>query len=189
MANKYFDPEIELRPIKFLANYYASKLGEIWQWKNNDWHLLEPYFKGKYYHVSVFTLDMEWKQYAVHRLVAFAWLGNPPELGTHCCHRNDVPIDNKPDNLYWGNDLTNSQDYHENKNTRLYKEGQKQIKLERELAKQSKRVSTTNQVNRTKSPKPSKRSKEEQIADRIAKRIARAKEFLSNFEQSTKEQP
>ena len=91
-------------------------------------------------------------------------MGNPPELGPHCCHRNDVQTDNRVDNLYWGNGLTNSQDYHKNKNEKLYKEGKRQIKQEKEL------------------------TKEERTAKRIANRIAQAEKYLSTRGQYNEEQ-
>ena len=44
-----------------------------------------------------------------HRLVAAAWHGEPSE-GYWALHRNDNPLDNRPENLYWGTPKENTRD-------------------------------------------------------------------------------
>jgi hypothetical protein len=43
----------------------------------------------------------------VHRLVAEAFLGPAPFAGALVLHRDDVPTNNVPDNLYWGTHAEN----------------------------------------------------------------------------------
>lgn len=45
----------------------------------------------------------------VHHLVLEAFAG-PRPLGMVACHKNDIPSDNRPDNLYWGTASDNQRD-------------------------------------------------------------------------------
>lgn len=49
------------------------------------------------------------KQY-VHRLVALAFVGPEPAGGALVLHRDDVPNNNTPGNLYWGSHAENVED-------------------------------------------------------------------------------
>ena len=57
------------------------------------------------------TVDLGWYEptHKVHRLVAAAFLGPRPP-GAFVCHRNDDKADNRPDNLYYGSNRSNSRD-------------------------------------------------------------------------------
>lgn len=44
-----------------------------------------------------------------HRLLLTAWVGPCPE-GYEACHKNGIPDDNRPDNLYWGTHSDNQRD-------------------------------------------------------------------------------
>lgn len=78
-------------------------------------NLVESRREGWYFQVSLGRGRMVF----VHRLVAFAFHGDPPEWAPMVCHRNDVGTDNRPSNLYWGNHLTNAWDREENALSRL----------------------------------------------------------------------
>lgn len=53
----------------------------------------------------------------VHRLMLSAWV-RPPRPGEYACHRNDVPDDNRLENLYWGTPADNTRDSVRNKGHR-----------------------------------------------------------------------
>lgn len=57
----------------------------------------------------------------VHRLVAFTWIGKPPEGKYLVRHENDIPNDNNYRNLLWGDDCDNMQD--SIRNGRVYEKG------------------------------------------------------------------
>lgn len=46
--------------------------------------------------------DQKFKHYKVHRLVALAWHGHPPDGKPEIRHLNGVRDDNRPANLAWG---------------------------------------------------------------------------------------
>lgn len=46
----------------------------------------------------------------VHRLVAEAFHGYPPESRPMVCHRDGNPLNNRPENLYYGTSRSNGQD-------------------------------------------------------------------------------
>ena len=107
--------ESKLKPIPHQVNYYASQNGEIWQWKNNQWLIVEQSIDhAGYKQVTLLTASYKRRCFRVHRLVASAWLGyRPPNV--HCCHKDDVKTNNHISNLYWGNAKTNAEDYKRNK--------------------------------------------------------------------------
>jgi hypothetical protein len=47
---------------------------------------------------------------AVSRLVCLAFNGPPPDGKNFVCHRDDVPLNNVPENLYWGDAIENADD-------------------------------------------------------------------------------
>ena len=65
------------------------------------------------YGYRVFCLvDADGKQVDLraHRLIAFAFHGWPPEDKPFACHRDGDPLNNHPDNLYWGSPQENMDD-------------------------------------------------------------------------------
>ena len=46
----------------------------------------------------------------VSRLVAMAFLGEPPPSKPMACHRDGNPLNNTPGNIYWGDAKTNGRD-------------------------------------------------------------------------------
>ena len=51
---------------------------------------------------------------SVHRLMLSAWV-RPPLPGEEACHHNDIPDDNRLENLYWGTHTDNMRDAVRNK--------------------------------------------------------------------------
>lgn len=50
------------------------------------------------------------KSASVHRLVAEAFIGCPPEPTAMACHKDGNPLNNTPENLYWGDPKSNAAD-------------------------------------------------------------------------------
>lgn len=64
---------------------------------------------GRYPACTLFR-DGKSKQVTVHVLVLTTFVGPRPEKGTHGCHRDDNPMNNHLDNLYWGTPRQNARD-------------------------------------------------------------------------------
>lgn len=92
------------------SNYDVSNTGRVRSLgtKFNKPVILKPYFKGKWGHVRV-RLGAGGKDIGVHRLVALAFIGNPPSPKQEVCHLNGLPADNRVENLRWGTSKTNGQ--------------------------------------------------------------------------------
>ena len=48
--------------------------------------------------------------YLLHRVICEVHHGPPPEKKPNALHRNDVRLDNRPENLYWGDQKDNAAD-------------------------------------------------------------------------------
>ena len=83
---------------------------------------------GDYYKVNLFGSDAKPTQ-RVHRIVAFAFLGEPPEEGMYCHHKNHNRQDNNVENLEWVTPEENSQAHIRWNNEELFK-----VSLERQAA-------------------------------------------------------
>lgn len=64
---------------------------------------------GGYLLVSLRNMDRV-ETCRVHRLVLEAFVGPSPEGKNYACHRNDIPDDNRLENLYWGSPKDNAND-------------------------------------------------------------------------------
>ena len=51
---------------------------------------------------------------SIHRLVALAAHGYPPADKPNACHRNDIKLDNRSENVYWGSQSDNKMDLYRN---------------------------------------------------------------------------
>lgn len=97
----------ELREIPGYAGLYsASSDGRIWAHggKSNA-NLRGKWLRGRptkdgYLNVAVYK-DGVRKDVRAHRLIAWAWLGGPPDPASEINHRNGVKTDNAPSNLEW----------------------------------------------------------------------------------------
>ena len=80
-----------------------------------------------YSHVKLGDGVWELRDQAMHRLVLLAFVGPPPEhhIG---CHKNDVPDDNRLDNLYWGTKGENALDKLRNRRNNPQLIAKRQIK-------------------------------------------------------------
>lgn len=98
-------------------DYRVGSDGSVWSKKAGHWKKL-TLFRNKdgYLHVkiipnvkSVGTFRF-CKTMLVHRLVLFAFVGEP-QSDQVACHNNGIKTDNRLVNLRWGTDYDNAQDY------------------------------------------------------------------------------
>lgn len=93
--------------------YIDRRSGKVFQKRNGDWKELKISIhtnrKGKYpcpkVHVCVKDINRSLK---VSRLVALAYIPNP-ENKPCVCHKDNNPLNNHVDNLYWGTQAENMQ--------------------------------------------------------------------------------
>lgn len=97
------------RPIQGWPRYAVSDCGRV---KNLTTGLvLKPQFsKTGYASVELYGDNAAWARFSIHRLVALAFIGLPPDGKPFCCHRNGNPADNSIKNLRWDNQKGNMTD-------------------------------------------------------------------------------
>ncbi len=106
----------EWRPIPGFTRYEASANGQIRRCAGGHGslpgHVLRPRSSpsGHLYVNLADDAGNVVRRFAVHRGVCLAFHGEPPQDGMIICHKNDVPTDNRPDNLYWGTHSSNADD-------------------------------------------------------------------------------
>ena len=101
-------------PIPEFDGYFASSDGYILSKKQGHTRVLNP-IEGNDRHLYVFLYDGQGnsKKMYVHRLVLMAFVGFPKD-GQECRHLNDIPSDNRIENLVWGTRLENAADKRRN---------------------------------------------------------------------------
>lgn len=104
----------EWRPIPDFGGYYASSDGEILTTKQKRQSVMVP-MKQRDGHLYVYLYDGQGnqKKMYVHRLILMAWvrMPKPNEEGRHL---NDIPNDNRLENLAWGSGTDNAADKRRN---------------------------------------------------------------------------
>jgi hypothetical protein len=74
-------------------------------------HILSPGRAKSGHHFVILTgADRGPRKQFVHRLVAIAFVGQPPFEGAMVLHHDDLPTHNHPANLYWGDHQQNVRD-------------------------------------------------------------------------------
>lgn len=101
--------------ISDFPGYYVTVDGKVYSRKNNrhgylkDYHLLKTKYTkhdGRLY-VTLRNPKLGIRRLAkVHRLVALAYIPNP-ENKPCVCHKDNNPLNNHVDNLYWGTQAEN----------------------------------------------------------------------------------
>ena len=101
--------------ISDFPGYYVTVDGKVYSRKNNrhgylkDYHLLKTKYTkhdGRPY-VTLRNPKLGIRRLAkVHRLVALAYIPNP-ESKPCVCHKDNNPLNNHVDNLYWGTQAEN----------------------------------------------------------------------------------
>lgn len=96
------------------SHYQVSSYGRIRSLRTCDQHgqpyVMAPALTKGRPNTRITMDDGRAKTVYVHRLVCRMWHGPKPGPGYSACHRNDVPADCTPENLYWGTAKQNAQD-------------------------------------------------------------------------------
>lgn len=99
----------EWKEIPGYERYQVSTLGRVKSFTRKEPRILAPQIVNKYYAVAVRGEDSKGIWIGVHRLVALTFIPNPDNK-PFVCHKDDNPINNKVDNLFWGTPSDNNKD-------------------------------------------------------------------------------
>lgn len=115
MANMIKHNGKEWMPIPNFGNYFASKDGQILSFAGRSKpHLMNPMTnQDGYLYVYLYDGSGNQTKCFVHRAVLMAWVGLPKD-GEETRHLNDIPIDNRLENLCWGSRIENVEDKRRN---------------------------------------------------------------------------
>lgn len=98
-----FDGEC-FRAVPGLSGYFVSASGRVCSTRRNKKapipKLRSQFDRRGYLGVSS-CIDHTIKKHCVHRLVAIAWIGQPPHADSQVNHKNGLKNDNRADNLEW----------------------------------------------------------------------------------------
>lgn len=113
-----FERERDWRVCAGFPNYEVSTEGLVRRLRYahgaQPGHVLKPRL-GRFGHLYVnLSHNGNRKKIAVHRLVCEAFNELQPTPSHIVCHRNDIPDDNRPQNLYWGTHQQNADDRRRN---------------------------------------------------------------------------
>jgi hypothetical protein len=97
----------ELRAIQGFPGYSVTDDGKVWSSKRHRWMKTRPNHYG--HRMVMLSLCGNYRPYRVHRLVLFAFRGQP-EPGQVARHLNGNPADNRVENLVWGTQQENIDD-------------------------------------------------------------------------------
>ena len=92
--------------------YVISNLGRVKpitksKFSSAKGEFLKPGVGARGYGFVTFYHNGQSKQCAVHRLVALAFIGDPPKGKNKVCHLDDNKLNNVADNLVWGDNYDN----------------------------------------------------------------------------------
>jgi len=102
--------QIRVRPRIIVKKH--SRTGELAEYSYPGKLLIQCNYQG--YPRVTLGVDGKTISVAVHRLVAKAFYGEPPE-GCVVCHNNGVKTDNRPENLRWDTPKSNNEDRRKHK--------------------------------------------------------------------------
>jgi hypothetical protein len=109
------EPAEEWRQVEGYPAYEVSDRGRVRRRVSaRGWgagHVLSPASaRGGHLYVMLSDGRRHARKQFVHRLVARAFVGPEPAGGSLVLHRDDVPTNNTPANLYWGTHADNVED-------------------------------------------------------------------------------
>lgn len=96
------------------SDYEISSIGRVRpvRPRNKSWgnYCLKAQIIKGYFVICITRAGNRRYSFKVHRCVALAFLGPGSEEKKLVCHKNDNPLDNRVENLYWGSAKDNSSD-------------------------------------------------------------------------------
>ena len=113
-----FEPTIEYRDIPGFPGYRIGTDGSVWSSRQlnkghrGQWHRLHIRVTNTRQHLSVSLQDSVTKRGKtrfIHSILLEAFVGPRPP-GMLALHKNDIPHDNRLDNLYWGTESEQARD-------------------------------------------------------------------------------
>lgn len=120
-------PNVEYRSIAGFTAYRVGDDGSVWSmWKlvgargtrhrvlSSNWRKLKANQTSGYPRVSLIGDDGKRRDRDVHILVLTTFVGTRPERGMQARHLDDVPTNNKLENLCWGTPSQNWEDSRRN---------------------------------------------------------------------------
>jgi len=102
----------EFKAIPDFPGYYINKIGEVWSCqKSGRWvaGLLKPVINSDGYLQVVLYKNNCRIHKKISVLVLETFVGPRPK-GFECCHKNDVKVNDRLINLYWGTKSENAED-------------------------------------------------------------------------------
>lgn len=145
--------------ISDFPGYYVTVDGKVYSRKNNrhgylkDYHLLKTKYTkhdGRPY-VTLRNPKLGIRRLAkVHRLVALAYIPNP-ENKPCVCHKDNNPLNNHVDNLYWGTQAENMSQMRLDKRDyrKVFIRAHRRVIILKSLGWSSSRIGKRFKVNRT----------------------------------------
>jgi hypothetical protein len=109
-------PDVRYENVEGFPGYRVGEDGSVWSRRNvgckggigRVWKRLKPQ-NCKGYRLVSLRKNRKTFMRQVHRLVLEAFVGQCPK-GMECCHKNDIPSDNRLSNLRWDTSKGNSAD-------------------------------------------------------------------------------
>ena len=115
--------ERKCRAYPFDERYLVSECGHVYSTIKKRWIKLSPNKHG-YLNLGVKNPTTPRNGASIHRVVAFTWLGNPPEGKPEVNHKDGNKSNNSADNLEW---CSRSENIKHGFNTQLFDEKRKII--------------------------------------------------------------
>ena len=101
----------ERRPVPGFDGYEVDDDGHVYSFKYGRERRLKPWVNGAGNHLALSLMrDGERERFLVHRIVALAFMGDPPSGKSNVLHRDGNPRNNALGNLYFGDQADNAAD-------------------------------------------------------------------------------
>jgi hypothetical protein len=101
----------ERRAVPGFDEYSVDDQGSVYSTKYGRERVLKPWVNGVGKHLALSLMrNSKRERFLVHRIVALAFMGEPPPGKHNVLHRDGNPINNALSNLYYGDQADNAAD-------------------------------------------------------------------------------